>query len=91
MAEERRTNARIRDFTLQAFRDMGYEGPDTHTNFIFVRLGIPASQFREACLDRGVRVGRDFPPMEDTHSRISLGTMDEMRQAVDVFREVLAS
>ena len=91
MAQERRTNARIRDFTLGAFRDMGYDGPDTHTNFIFVRLGIPASDFREACLDRGVRVGRDFPPMEDTHSRISLGTMEEMRKAVDVFREVLTS
>jgi histidinol-phosphate/aromatic aminotransferase/cobyric acid decarboxylase-like protein len=34
-------------------------------------------------------VGRDFPPMEKTHSRISLGTMDEMRKAVDVFAKVL--
>jgi hypothetical protein len=27
--------------------------------------------------------------MEKTHSRISLGTMDEMRKAVEVFQRVL--
>jgi hypothetical protein len=27
--------------------------------------------------------------MEKTHSRISLGTMEEMRKAVDVFQKVL--
>jgi histidinol-phosphate/aromatic aminotransferase/cobyric acid decarboxylase-like protein len=35
-------------------------------------------------------VGRDFPPMEQTHSRISLGTMEEMEMAVRVFRDVLS-
>jgi histidinol-phosphate aminotransferase len=86
---EVRENARVRDFTQQAFRNMGYEVIDAHTNHIFVDLGRPASQFRDACRARGVEVGRDFPPMEKTHSRVSLGTMDEMRKAVDVFRTVL--
>jgi hypothetical protein len=27
--------------------------------------------------------------MQQTHSRVSLGTMDEMRRAVEVFRVVL--
>lgn len=88
--DEVRENARIRRFVLEAFREMGYEAPDTHTNFVFVDLGIPAEEFRDACLERGVQVGRDFPPMEQTHSRISLGTMEEMEKAVEVFREVLA-
>jgi histidinol-phosphate aminotransferase len=87
--EERRENARIRDFTLQAFRDMGYEAPDCHANFVFVDLGRPAAAFRDACLELGVRVGRDFPPLERTHSRISLGTMAEMEVSVRVFRRVL--
>lgn len=87
--EERKENARIRDFTAQAFREMGYEVPDSHTSFIFPELGFPASDFREDCLDEGVRVGRDFPPMERTHCRISLGTMEEMQEAVRVFRKVL--
>ena len=34
-------------------------------------------------------VGRDFPPFEKTHARISLGTMDEMQKATAVFRNVL--
>jgi hypothetical protein len=36
-----------------------------------------------------VLVARDFPPFEKTHCRISFGTMDEMKQAVAVFDEVL--
>lgn len=87
--EERKENARVRDFTLQAFRKMGYEASDCHTNCIFVNLGRPAREFRDACRKLGVSVGRDFPPMEMTHSRISLGTMDEMRKAVEVFQKAL--
>jgi histidinol-phosphate aminotransferase len=89
--DERAENARVRDFTLQAFRSLGYEAADAHTNCIFVDLKRPASQFRDACAALKVRVGRDFPPYEKTHSRITLGTMDEMRQAVQVFRKVLTT
>jgi histidinol-phosphate aminotransferase len=88
---EVKENARVRDFTLQAFRRLGYEASEPHTNHIFLDLGRPASQFREACRSLGVEVGRDFPPMEKTHSRVSLGTMDEMRKAVEVFRAVLTA
>jgi histidinol-phosphate aminotransferase len=86
---EVKENARVRDFTLQAFRKLGYEASDAHTNHIFLDLGRPAVQFREACRALGVEVGRDFPPMEKTHSRISLGTMEEMQRAMEVFRKVL--
>ena len=88
--DERRENARIRDFTLSAFRDLGFSAADSHTNHIFVDLKRPASEFRDACLEQSVRVGRDFPPMEHTHCRISLGTMEEMETAVGVFRGVLS-
>src|SRR5262245_54767400 len=89
--EERAENARVRDFTLSAFKSLGFEAPDSHTNCIFVDLKRPASQFREACAALKVSVGRDFPPFEKTHSRITLGTMDEMRQAVQVFKKVLTA
>ena len=89
MDEERKENARVRDFTLQAFKRMGYEASDCHTNCIFVNLGRPAAEFRDACRKLGIAVGRDFPPMEKTHSRISLGTMAEMQKAVAVFQKVL--
>ncbi len=50
-----------------------------------------APAFRNACLAQKIQVGRDFPPYEKTHSRITLGTMAEMRQAVEVFRRVLGT
>lgn len=91
LAEERAENARIRDFTLQAFRDMGFEGTNANTNCVFIDIKRPAKDFREACAAEKVRVGRDFPPFEKSHTRITLGTMDEMKQAVAVFRKVLTA
>jgi drug/metabolite transporter (DMT)-like permease len=91
MEEERAENARVREFTLQAFRDMGFEGTNAHTNCVFVDIKRPAKEFRDACAAQKVRVGRDFPPFEKSHTRISLGTMDEMKRAVGVFRQVLTA
>ena len=92
IAEEKAENARVRDFTLSAFKKMGYEAADCHTNCIFVDLkGRNAQQFREACAKMKVTIGRDFPPFEKSHTRISLGTMEEMKQATAVFQRVLTS
>ncbi len=90
MAWEVRENAEIRDEVIGFFRDLGYEVPDSNTNHIFVNLRMPAAEFRSACLEHNVLVGRDFSPLEQTHSRISLGNREEMAIAMDVFRQVLA-
>lgn len=82
-------NAYIREFTTAAFRAMGFDVPVSHANCIFPNLGRPASWMRDQCIERGVRVGRDFPPYEGTHTRITLGTRAEMEKAVQVFRDVL--
>ena len=50
---------------------------------------MSAKAFREGCAKHKVTVGRDFPPYEKEYARISLGTMDEMKRATEVFREVL--
>lgn len=86
---ERQENAEIRQMVTAAFRDMGYSLPDSQTNHIFVNLRQPARQFREACLEHDILVGRDFPPLQNSHCRISLGSRDEMAKAVEVFRRVL--
>jgi len=62
---------------------------DSQANFMFVNIGRPAKQFRDACRAKGVLVARDFPPFEKTHCRLSFGTMDEMKKAVSVFGDVL--
>ena len=89
MVAEREENRRVRDFTINAFKEMGYEASDSQTNFLFVNVRRPAAEFRDAARDQGVLVGRDFPPLEQTHARISLGTMEEMQQAVEVFKRIL--
>jgi histidinol-phosphate aminotransferase len=89
--EESARNKAVRDFTVKALADLGYTSTDSQTNFIFTDIGktMTAAQFREACAAKGVMVGRDFPPLEKTWARISLGTMEEMQKATDVFRSVL--
>ena len=88
---ERKRNTDVRAFTVKAFTDMGISGTDSNANFLFMDIKRPAAGFRDACRTAGVMVGRDFPPYEKTHCRISLGTMDEMQKAVEVFKKVLGS
>ena len=88
---EAKRNTEVKAFTVKALADMGYTSTDSQGNFIFVNIKRPAAGFRDACRAAGVLVGRDFPPYEKTHCRISIGTMAEMQKAVDVFKHVLAT
>jgi len=89
MQWERTENKRVRDWTQAQFRAMGFESPESDTNFVFINIRRPAVEFRDGCRALGVAVGRDFPPMEKTYARISLGTMDDMHRAMEVFKQVL--
>jgi histidinol-phosphate aminotransferase len=89
-ASERGRNKDVRDFTMKWFADRGMKPTDAQANFMFVNIGRPAKEFRDACRAKGVLVARDFPPFEKTHCRLSFGTMDEMKKAVSVFEQVLA-
>lgn len=88
MERERQENARVREFVHSTFKGLGIDAPLSNTNFLFVNLDRPVGDFRDACLEHRVQVGRNFPPMLD-HCRVSLGTMGEMRRASGVFAEVL--
>lgn len=86
---EREENNRVRNFTVSALADLGFDTPESHTNHIFPNMKQPASVVRDACRPHNIIVGRDFPPLQHTHCRISLGSMEEMEAAVAVFRKVL--
>jgi histidinol-phosphate aminotransferase len=91
--EESARNKGVRDFTIKALADLGFKATDSQTNFLFADIGkaMTAGAFRDACAKHGVLVGRDFPPLEKQWARISIGTMEEMQKATDVFRQVLRS
>jgi len=86
---ERARNTDVCRFTIEWFARAGFTATDSHTNFLFVNLRRPVRAFRDACRAEGVLVARDFPPFENSHVRISLGTMEEMRRATAVFGKVL--
>jgi histidinol-phosphate aminotransferase len=89
--DERARNTGVREFTVKALADMGYTSAESQGNFLFTDIGktMTAAAFRDACAKQGVMVGRDFPPLEKQWARISLGTMEEMQKATQVFRNVL--
>jgi histidinol-phosphate aminotransferase len=89
IAAERARNTQVREFTVKTLVELGCKPTKSETNFIFVDIGRPASEFRAGCSAQWVGVGRDFPPYEHSHARISIGTMAEMQRATTVFREVL--
>jgi histidinol-phosphate aminotransferase len=87
---ESKRNTEARAFTSKWFADRGYIPTDSQTNFLFVDIKRPARGFREFCAKQGILVGRDFPPYEKTHCRISISTMEDMQKAVKVFEQALA-
>jgi histidinol-phosphate aminotransferase len=91
LKNESKRNTEARAFTAKWFKDHGYTPTDSQTNFLFVDIKRPARGFREACAKQGILVGRDFPPYEKTHCRISISTMEDMQKAVKVFEAALAA
>ncbi len=90
LAAESKRNTEARGFTMKWFSDRGYKPTDSQTNFIFVDIKRPSAEFRAACAKENVMVGRNFPPYEKSHARISIGTMAEMQRAVQTFERALA-
>jgi histidinol-phosphate aminotransferase len=88
--QEQQLNRTARAYSVKALTDLGYKVADSQANFLMMDLRRNAQPFRDACAKRNVLVGRPFPPL-DTYVRISIGTPAEMKQAVDVFREVLSA
>lgn len=88
---ERARNAEARAYTALFFRERGFPVMESQTNFLFVEISRSAREFKEACAQRGVLVGREFPPLEKTHARVSVGTLDEMKQAGAVMAEALGA
>jgi histidinol-phosphate aminotransferase len=86
---ERHLNREAREFTRRAFESMGYKSSASNTNFLMVAIGRDSRAFKDACAKHGILTGRPFPPLT-TQARVSIGTMDEMKKAVDVFRQVLS-
>lgn len=88
--EQQRLNNEARAFALKTLNDAGFKALPTYTNFVMADIRRDAKAFQDACAKEGVAIGRPFPPL-NTHARISIGTMDEMRRALPVITRLLSA
>ena len=90
IAAEQRKNTETRAFTRKFFEGAGYPVHAAEANFFMVDVRRDAKEFKLDCVKHNVAIGRKFPNLP-THARISIGTMPEMKKAVEVFKKVLGA
>ncbi|WP_194776955.1 pyridoxal phosphate-dependent aminotransferase [Pararhodonellum marinum] len=62
---------------------------DSHANFVFFHSGRDINELGQDMLQRGIIIGREFPPLNDW-CRISTGTLEEVALFNQNFRESMA-
>jgi len=68
-------------------RELGMRCSDSYGNFVFVRTGMPATDFRDRMRELGIEVGRPFEPLTDW-SRISLGRPEDNTALIAALRKL---
>ena len=81
------TTLRLRKKAVADVEAMGFEVLPSETNFFLMHTGRPAAEVRNAFREKGVAVGRDFPPMLDW-LRVSIGTEEEMERFMTGLKEI---
>lgn len=76
-------NEEARRITYDALDELGLERLPSHTNFVMHRVPGDVTDYIRNMRERGVRVGRPFPPMT-RYNRLSFGLPEEMRQFAEI-------
>jgi len=87
---EQRRNEEARAFTRNFFQNAGYTVHAAEANFMMVDVRRDAHAFKLECAKHKVAIGRPFPSLA-SYARISVGTLPQMKKAVEAFRTVLAT
>jgi histidinol-phosphate aminotransferase len=95
--EDTASQVKVRDMTVALrtaataeLQDLGYPSIPSETNFFMVHIRRPVQPVIDAFRDRGVLVGRPFPPMLE-HLRVSVGTEDEMSRFMAAFKQIFTT
>ena len=89
LADTRRRIVGSRTKITAELKRLGLAYAEPQGNFVFFDTGMPLAQFSARMLDRGVRVGRLFPPYENW-CRITIGTEPEVGAFLTSLRAVAA-
>jgi histidinol-phosphate aminotransferase len=90
LVKQKTLNADARAYTRAQFEKAGFKVLPSEGNFVMVDVRRPATEFQDLCREAGVSVARPFPPMT-TYSRITIGTVDEMKKAVALMLPLLSA
>jgi histidinol-phosphate aminotransferase len=89
IALEQKRNRATRAFTRKFFQDAGFKVFGSDANFMMVDIHRDSKAFKLECVKHNVAVGRQFPALPN-YVRVSIGTMEEMKKALPVFKANLA-
>jgi len=78
----------LRKKTTLELAGLGYDVIPSEANFFMVHIRRPVRSVLGAFRQRGVLVGRPFPPMDD-YLRVTVGNADEMGRFMAAFKEIL--
>jgi histidinol-phosphate aminotransferase len=77
----------LRKKTTSELESLGYSSIPSETNFFMLHIKRPVQPVIEEFRNRGVAVGRPFPPMLE-HLRVSIGTAEEMDRFMVAFKQI---
>ena len=88
IAERRERFGKIRSDFCGWLDAKNYKFIRPHANFVMIDIGRDVKQVGPAFLEKGVAVGRPFPPM-DNWLRVTVGTQGEMAKFEEAFVSVM--
>jgi histidinol-phosphate aminotransferase len=79
----------LRKKAVAGVQALGYATIPSETNFFMIHIKRPVQPVIAAFQQKGVLVGRPFPPMLD-YLRVSIGTASEMDRFMVAFKDIMA-
>jgi histidinol-phosphate aminotransferase len=80
----------LRKKTTAELTSLGYDVIPSEANFFMVHIRRPVRSVTKPFRQRGVLVGRPFPPMDD-YLRVTVGNADEMARFMTAFKEIVVA
>ena len=77
------------NYYYDLFDELNLEYRKSHTNFVFFKTGIHIDKFGETMKQKGILVGRAFPPYYEW-CRISTGRIEDVKFFGEKLREYFA-
>ncbi|MBW2493195.1 MAG: aminotransferase class I/II-fold pyridoxal phosphate-dependent enzyme [Deltaproteobacteria bacterium] len=82
-------NKESKSIVYRTLRELNCRYVESETNFIFFETGIPIETVQQGMEDRGIRVGRPFPPYLKW-CRLSMTKPDEMKTFSEALKGIMA-